>query len=289
MEEWIYQQLEDSANTHHLLHAVVHANGFGHLLRVNGKEGGSRVLSGCDIMDFWDRLCKMLGVRKVSVMDVSKKFGLEYRLLHAVMKGYPWYGNWGYEFGVGSFGVTWDAYAEAVKTLSSLPISTFIHSGQERLRDTVAFYKSLSEKHEHELVNIRDLFVFMMNLIQKARKSSPRTAYCIAWDWNDVFSNPWTSTDVERVQEAMVKVLLAVSGSKWVSRRALRGAVYRLGTPKLLDYCLKELAGKTVSDGLVVVARINPSSVATEYRLAVCSFQQLFGLQIKEQMIFLLH
>lgn len=60
VEDWLYNQLE---NTSHLLHGVVHSNGYGHLLRVNGKEGGSRVLSGCHIMDFWHRLCKVLGVR----------------------------------------------------------------------------------------------------------------------------------------------------------------------------------------------------------------------------------
>lgn len=60
VEDLIYHQLED---TTHLLHGVVHTNGFGHLLRVNGREGGSRFLSGCHIMDFWDRLCKLLGVR----------------------------------------------------------------------------------------------------------------------------------------------------------------------------------------------------------------------------------
>lgn len=60
VEDWVYNQLE---NTTHLLHGVVHSNGFGHLLRVNGREGGSRVLSGCHIMDFWDRLCKALRVR----------------------------------------------------------------------------------------------------------------------------------------------------------------------------------------------------------------------------------
>lgn len=60
VEDWVYHQLED---TTHLLHGVVHANGYGHLLRVNGREGGSKVLSGTDIMNFWDRLCKYLGVR----------------------------------------------------------------------------------------------------------------------------------------------------------------------------------------------------------------------------------
>lgn len=59
-EDWAYRQLDDST---HLLHGVVHANGYGHLLRVNGREGGSKSLTGCDIMGFWDRLCKMLRVR----------------------------------------------------------------------------------------------------------------------------------------------------------------------------------------------------------------------------------
>jgi hypothetical protein len=60
VEDWVFNQLE---NTTHLLHGVVHSNGYGHLLRINGREGGSRVVSGYHIMDFWDRLCKILGVR----------------------------------------------------------------------------------------------------------------------------------------------------------------------------------------------------------------------------------
>jgi hypothetical protein len=60
LEECGYMHLDDNT---HLLHAVVHANGYGHLLRVNGREGGSRCLTGRDIMSFWDRLCKVLHVR----------------------------------------------------------------------------------------------------------------------------------------------------------------------------------------------------------------------------------
>jgi len=59
-------------------------------------------------------------------MDVSKKHGLEYRLLHAITEGHPWYGVWGYEFGAGSFALTFDAYKMAVETLSSLPLSMFL-------------------------------------------------------------------------------------------------------------------------------------------------------------------
>ncbi|GKV35141.1 hypothetical protein SLEP1_g43447 [Rubroshorea leprosula] len=59
-EDWVYSQFEDNT---HMLHGVVHSNGYGHLLTVNGREGGSNVLSGSDIMNFWDRLCAALSVR----------------------------------------------------------------------------------------------------------------------------------------------------------------------------------------------------------------------------------
>jgi len=59
-EDWDYRQLD---NPRHLLHGIVHDNGFGHLVRINGKEGGSSFLMGIQLMDFWDRLCRYLRVR----------------------------------------------------------------------------------------------------------------------------------------------------------------------------------------------------------------------------------
>lgn len=47
----------------HLLHGLVHGNGFGHLICINGIEGGSRYLRGREIMDLWDRICSVLCVR----------------------------------------------------------------------------------------------------------------------------------------------------------------------------------------------------------------------------------
>ncbi|KAH9321397.1 hypothetical protein KI387_016036, partial [Taxus chinensis] len=44
----------------HLLHGIIHGNGFGHLLSINGREKGSKYVSGRDIMDLWDRMCIML-------------------------------------------------------------------------------------------------------------------------------------------------------------------------------------------------------------------------------------
>ncbi|XWS29971.1 hypothetical protein CRYUN_Cryun24cG0077000 [Craigia yunnanensis] len=265
VEDWVYHQLED---TTHLLHGVIHSNGYGHLLRVNGREGGSRVLSGFHIMDFWDRLCKTLAVRKVSVMDVSKKFGLEYRLLHAITKGRSWYGDWGYEFVAGSFALTFDAYKSAVETLSSLPLPSFLQQGLRpctRLQDINSFYQSLSKC---ELVNIKDLFCFLMSLIHDAHKSSSRVGDA-TWKKPRTSSGvlSWSGADVGRVEEAMFRVLRAVSGSNWVSYRALRGAVCRVAPPQLLDHCLMELGGKMAAERMVVNARHNPDSGALEYRL----------------------
>ncbi|KAL6576136.1 hypothetical protein OROHE_000607 [Orobanche hederae] len=267
VEDWMYQQLE---NTTHLLHGVVHANGYGHLLRVNGREGGSRVLSGRHIMSFWDRLCRMLGVRKVSVMDVSKKNGLDFRLLHAVVKGHPWYGEWGYHFGAGSFSLTLNDYKTAVMNLSSLPLSIFQSQGRKprtRLQDLISFYQSISER---ELVSTRGLFCFLMSLIHDVRHSPFRHDESPFKKLRTCDSRAlcsWTINDVARVEEAMFKVLRAVSGSTWVGWRALRGAVCKAGSPELLDYCLKELKGKQAAPGLVVVARCISDSGAMEYRL----------------------
>ncbi|KAL5567434.1 hypothetical protein UlMin_030598 [Ulmus minor] len=263
VEDWVYSQLE---NTTHLLHGVVHSNGYGHLLRVNGREGGSRILSGCHIMDFWDRLCKTLGVRKVSVMDVSKKYGLEYRLLHSITKGRPWYGDWGYEFGAGSFALTHDAYKAAVESLSSLPLSLFLSQGS-RLQEMVAYYQSLSEC---ELVNVKDLFSFLKSLIHDARKNSLRIDDAAGKKHHASTSGvlcTWSRNDIERVEEAMLRVLRAVSGANWVSWRALKGAVFKVASPELIDSCLKELGGKMTADGTVVNARLNADTGAFEYRL----------------------
>eukprot|EP00899_Mesostigma_viride_P010085 jgi/Mesvir1/19078/Mv12833-RA.1 len=108
----------------HLLHGVIHLNGFGHLLRINGREGGSAVLTGGHLMDLWDRICTMLCARMVSVEDVSKKRQMELRLLHSVAYGMPWYGRWGYRFGRGTYGTCQVRYEDALRQLAAIPLSS---------------------------------------------------------------------------------------------------------------------------------------------------------------------
>ncbi|XP_009366883.2 LOW QUALITY PROTEIN: PHD finger protein At1g33420 [Pyrus x bretschneideri] len=276
VEEWAYLQLHDNT---HILHAVIHSNGFAHLLTLNGRQGGSAILSPRHILDFWDRLCLALSVRTVSVMDVSKKYGMEYRMLHAVTSGRSWYGIWGYEFGAGSYALTQHSYQQAVDTLSSLPLDPFIFQPRKprtRLHSVIAFYQSLPDI---QLLTIKDLFTYMLSLIHRARQHTsskkkpdqqrPSKALCA-----------WTANDVEHVQQASIKLLLAAVGAggfSWVSKRALRGALYKNSSLELLDYCLKHLGGKLAPNGMVVKARCSPTSVDLEYRLESSSVQNVDG------------
>ncbi|KAM7256784.1 hypothetical protein ACFE04_012525 [Oxalis oulophora] len=265
VEEWICSQLE---NNTHLLHGVVHSNGYGHLLTVNGREGGSQILSGTDIMNFWDRLCTALSVRKVTVMDMSKKYGMEYRLIHTICKGYPWYGNWGYEFNSGSYATKLDEYKRAVGNLSNIPLYSLYkrHGHQTRVHDIISLYQYLSEPKL--IITTKDLFSFMLSLINKTHQPlmDNRSKRTNIEPSNSNILCTWTRYDVDNIQQGMINVL-SVSGSNWVSRRALKGAMSKAGSPQLLDYCLKHLGGKLVPIGMVVQARCNPKSSDIDFRL----------------------
>lgn len=201
------------------------------------------------------------------MMDASKKYGTEYRLLHAITKGHPWYGEWGYEFGAGSYALTQEAYRKAVDELSSMTLSSFSFQGRgprTRMQDIIAFYQSLSDK---QLQTIKDLFAHLLSLIHKARKAAaPSTSEKPEFSTSDTLIS-WTRNDVECVEQAMIKVLLAVaSEASWVTRRALKGAVCKSASPELLDYCLKHLGGKIAANGMVVLSRYNSISSAVEFR-----------------------
>lgn len=47
----------------HILHGLIHCNGYGHVLCINGVGEDSDSLRATDFMDFWDRLCTVLKTR----------------------------------------------------------------------------------------------------------------------------------------------------------------------------------------------------------------------------------
>lgn len=108
--------------TTHLLHGMVHGNGCGHLLRINGRQGGSMALSGKQLMVLWDDLCHDLGARKISVEDVSNWHGMEFRMLHLAAHGSTWYGRFGYKWARGSYNHTEDEWKRCTKTVQHFPL-----------------------------------------------------------------------------------------------------------------------------------------------------------------------
>ncbi|KAI3931123.1 hypothetical protein MKX01_029313 [Papaver californicum] len=150
-------------NQTHLLHGLIHCNGFGHLLSINGFEGGSKLFCGREIMDLWDRICTALRARKITVEDVSKKRSMDLRLLYGVAYGHPWFGRWGYRFCHGSFGVTEHNYNTAIDMLSSFNldkiVEDFRNKDRNHMEKIIRTYRKMSETH---LITIRDLLRFML-------------------------------------------------------------------------------------------------------------------------------
>ena len=124
----------------HLLHGEIHANGFGHLKRINGREAGSMNLSGTQLMGLWETICYQLRAREVSVEDVSQKYGVELRLLNPVSHGSTWYGTYGYIFGKGSFGNTLLSHKRAAETLRKFSV--------KHLRNDFLYVKDLLDKED---------------------------------------------------------------------------------------------------------------------------------------------
>ncbi|XP_075494147.1 PHD finger protein MALE MEIOCYTE DEATH 1 [Primulina tabacum] len=153
----------------HLLHGLIHCNGFGHLLCINGIEGGSKIICGRELMDLWDRICTSFRARKISVEDLSKKHMMDLRLLYGVAYGHSWFGTWKYQFCHGSFGVKWHNYEKAINILSLLELDQVIDdfsftNGCTFIKQIIHRYRNLSEA---SLVTVRDLFRFMLTLKMK--------------------------------------------------------------------------------------------------------------------------
>ncbi|XP_078444904.1 RING/FYVE/PHD zinc finger superfamily protein [Wolffia australiana] len=251
-----------------LLHGIVHSNGFGHLLSVNGIETGSEILSGHEILDLWDRICKGLGVRKVSLADTARKRGMELRLLHVVAYGEPWFARWGYRFGRESFGVTLEIYQKSIEALRSLPLCLLIpHCGtaSPELANIIAKYQDIAG---YALVTLGQLFNFMMEL--KGRL--PHDAFS-AIDYQRITMEPacrWSSKRLEMAAHVIVDALKKAN-FKWVSRQEVRDAARAyVGDTGLLDFVLKSL-GNHVVGNYIVRRMVNPVMKILEYRLELVS------------------
>ncbi|CAM6099164.1 unnamed protein product [Calypogeia fissa] len=267
----------------HLLHGVLHCNGFGHLLRINGREKGSKMASGREIMDLWDRMCAMLRARKVSVEDVAKKRTLEFRLLHSVAYGECWYGRWGYKFGQGSFGITQQMYVKAIEAIRGMPINVMVQHFEEVDQDVlaiVAMYQRISGPQA--LQTVGDLIRFMMELkarlplhpassksFSKSSKELEKKSSCVNINNGTSAADMPCRWSVKRLDLATQVIVEALKSceKKWMPRQDVRDAarVY-IGDTGLLDFVLKSLGNRVVG-GYVVRRAVNPVTKVLEYSL----------------------
>ncbi|KAH7849367.1 hypothetical protein Vadar_016836 [Vaccinium darrowii] len=282
----------------HLLHGLIHCNGFGHLISINGIEGGSKYLCGRQIMDLWDRICTNLHARKITVEDVSKKRSMDLRLLHGVAYGHPWFGRWGYRFCNGSFGVTQLRYEKAVEIVSLLELDEitqdFTTAALYRdFKRIICYYRDLSET---KLVTIRDLIRFMLtlksrvpfqrklaNLTSTASSSACSKAVtksfgkqkpvkCSRFSDVAVKGSRWPVRRLEYVADVVVDALrekkLTNKGVNcMMTRQEVRDAArLQIGDTGLIDYVLKSMKNVVVG-GLIVRHNVNKSTRISEFTI----------------------
>ena len=117
--------------TTHRLHALVHASGRAHLLRVNGHEAGSKRFSGKQLMRIFHSLCFQLRVVAATVEDVSEKGGARFAPIHSVAYGQSWYGIFGYNFATGCFGASASDYNYSLATLRHVRLHSVLRDAHK--------------------------------------------------------------------------------------------------------------------------------------------------------------
>ncbi|XP_021893728.1 PHD finger protein MALE MEIOCYTE DEATH 1 [Carica papaya] len=304
--EW-NMRLEDAAfDLHtHLLHGLIHCNGFGHLICINGIEGGSKFICGREIMDLWDRICNILRARKITVKDLSKKRCMDLRLLHGIAYGHSWFGRWGYKFFRGSYGMTQHSYYRAIEIISSLEVDKVVSEfgNEEFSREIKQIISHYRNKSEAQLITLRDLLRFMLT-VKSCSLSQNRLAMTIT-DGPSLMLNSSNRTTLEkhalvRKEQKVIKyrrfsTMVSSLGSRWPVRRlefaaeviveALKekkaakfgcggmtrqdvrdAARMRIGDTGLLDYVLKSMNNVIV--GRYIVRRaVNPATRILEYTI----------------------
>ncbi|CAN6281653.1 unnamed protein product [Urochloa humidicola] len=252
----------------HLLHGLIHCNGFGHLVTLRGFDGGSTILSGCQIMDIWDKLCAALRVRAVSVVDLTNKHSVELRLLLGVANSETWFTRWGYRLAKGCFSVSMSTYAAALEALATLPVD-YLRS--RHVRRVVTIYRRLSDK---PLATVREFLRCLLDwkhreapISPPSVKTSPRLTFllpksCVVKrvrqpcqrfeDVVDLLECRWSKKRLLNAAEVVVDKLREHTNGTKISRQAVRDAARgAIGDTGLLDFVIKSLNDTVVGNHIV--------------------------------------
>ncbi|KAJ0987298.1 hypothetical protein J5N97_005654 [Dioscorea zingiberensis] len=272
----------------HLMRGIMHASGFGHLICVKGIEGGSEFLSGNQILFLWDRICNALHVRKVSLIDVATKETMELRLIHGIAYGHSWFGQWGYKFSQGSYGITHQIYQKSIGALQALPLCLLIaHLGCSchELPMIITKYQAICSR---TLLTLGDLIRFMIELKNRLPTNSTTNT---TMDFHGIISEAtcrWSQKRVEMAAQVIVRELKK-SESRWIARQEVRDAARAyIGDTGLLDYVLKSL-GNHVVGNYIVRRVVNPVTKVLEYCLEDISNNALPACNNKNMVRFRCH
>ncbi|XP_047085821.1 PHD finger protein MALE MEIOCYTE DEATH 1-like [Lolium rigidum] len=275
----------------HLLHGLIHSNGFGHLVALRGREGGSTSLSGRDLMDIWDRLCSALRVRAVSLVDLSRKHSLDLRLLLGVVNGETWFTRWGYCLARGSFNVSPATYAAALEALAFLHVD---HLRSRHVRRVVTVYRRLSNK---PLTSVREFLRCLLDWKHHEPPLSPPPAKSLPWlpfllpkpcpmkrevqprqgqqckrfeDAVDLAHCRFSKSRLLHAAEVVVAKLLEHGNGAEMTRQALRDASRGdIGDTGLLDFVIKSV-GDTIVGNHVVRRLPNATTRILQFSLEEC-------------------
>ncbi|XP_020526012.1 PHD finger protein PERSISTENT TAPETAL CELL 1 [Amborella trichopoda] len=228
---------------------------------------GSEFVSGHQIMDFWDRLCTTLRIRKISLVDEAKTRRMHLRLLHGVADGEPWFGRWSYRFVRGSFNLTHHAYLKALHALRSTPLQN-LTLALVHLPLLLSRYQPFSPS---PLQTLSDLFKLLLDLHSKLPENSfSSSENCLSSPENG-FPAPATACrwSAKRLEMATCVIIEALNQAKnrWVSRQEVRDSARAyVGDTGLLDFVLKALGNQVIGDR-VIRRVLNPVTKVLEYRL----------------------
>ncbi|KAI3715078.1 hypothetical protein L6452_22045 [Arctium lappa] len=281
----------------HILHGLIHCNDFGHLLCINGSEGGSNFVRGRDVMELWDRNSSKR--RKISVVDTSKKRKMDIRLLYGVSSMSTWFGRWDYRFCHGSFGVTKDKYDEALQKLSSPKLDSIVNNLQNSfVKEIICRYRNLSRR---KLLTIQDLFSFMLGLkfptpgMKNIDQPKPKSNLTEREEDSRKFGaaaaenkGRWPVKKLEEVAGVVIGVLKAKiaengNGNRRISWQVLRDTAGIVNTG-LIDLLLSLLDDVTVGGYMVCRAK-NSCTGLLEYRFKRSQTARVDSIKIRKRLI----
>lgn len=241
-------------------------------------------------MDFWDRLCRSLCTRSVSVEDLSvNSLSLPLRLLYSLSHGQPWFARWGYNFSHGCYGITKSNYHAAIDSVSFSHVDSLIDdlgdlSLAQEVRQIVTVYRRLSGE---ALCTIREFFLYLLDLrhmenfppsppmlslpappARQRRQSatgSNRKKRCR--DFDEVAESLQSRWPVRRLRYAAEVIVEALRESDTLTRQEVRDAARQaIGDTGLIDFVVKSI-GDTIVAGQVVRRTPHPRTRVLEFSL----------------------